>query len=85
MADNGCSLWRNKRKEESSQKPEDQRTEADEKQLERPDAFLTWWKSRNGSWEGKLALWFDERAQQYVESPKARPRKYVEMNQERAA
>ena len=78
MADNGCSLWRNKRKEEAAQKPEDKRTEADVKQLERPDAFLTWWKSRNGSWEGKLGLYFHEVSQQFVEHEKARPRTYVE-------
>lgn len=80
MADNGCSLWRNKRKEESAQKPEEQRTDADKKQLERPDAFLTWWKSRNGTWEGKLALWWRETSQQFVEFEKARPRRYVEPN-----
>jgi twinkle protein len=77
MADNGCSLWRNKRKEEAAQKPEDKRTDADEKQLERPDAFLTWWKSRNGSWEGKFALWWHESSQQYVESERGRPKTYV--------
>ncbi len=84
MADNGCSLWRNKRKEEAAQKPEDQRTDADKKQLERPDAFLTWWKSRNGTWEGKLALWYHESSQQFVEYEKANPRKYVQQ-QTRAA
>lgn len=78
MADNGCSLWRNKRKEEAAQKPEAQRTEADTKQLERPDAFLTWFKSRNGNWEGKLALWYHEQSQQFVEHEKARPRTYVQ-------
>lgn len=77
MADNGCSLWRNKKKEEAAQKDEDKRTDADKKQLERPDAFLTWWKSRNGNWEGKLALWWHEASQQYVEFEKARPRTYV--------
>lgn len=80
MADNGCTLWRNKRKEEAAQKPEDKRTEAEQKQLERPDAFLNWWKSRNGEWEGKLALWWHQGSQQFVEHEKARPRRYVDFS-----
>lgn len=78
MADNGCSLWRNKRKEEARQKDEDKRTEADTKQLEKPDAFLTWWKSRNGEWEGKLGLWWHDASQQFLERERSRPRTYVE-------
>lgn len=85
MADNGCSLWRNKRKEEVTAKPEQDRTEAEKKQLEWGDAYLHWWKSRNGGWEGKFALWWHDQSQQYVASEKARPRRYVEFSHAGAA
>lgn len=78
MADNGCSLWRNKRKEDVAAKPEHDRTDADKKQLEWGDAYLHWWKSRNGGWEGKFAFWWHDQSQQYLGSEKGRPRTYVE-------
>jgi twinkle protein len=77
MADNGCSLWRNKRKEEAASKLEHERTDADKKQLEWGDAYLHWWKSRNGGWEGKFSLWWHSQSQQFLASDSARPRRYV--------
>jgi twinkle protein len=85
MADNGCSLWRNKRKEEAQAKPENDRTEADKKQLEWGDAYLHWWKSRNGNWEGKVSLWWHEQSQQFLGSDRSRPRRYVEFSHASAA
>jgi len=78
MADNGCTLWRNKRKEDAAHKFEDQLTDADRKNLERPDALLHWWKDRETGWEGKIALWFHKASQQFLDHEKGRPKTYVE-------
>ena len=72
-ADNGFTLWRNKGKEQALQIDPD-----DDEQRDKPDAMLNWWKSRNGEWEGRVTLWFDRNSHQYLESPRARPRSYVE-------
>jgi twinkle protein len=39
----------------------------------KPDVSLTIAKQRNGEFEGKIALWFDPRSQQFLCQPHARP------------
>jgi twinkle protein len=78
LVDNGCTLWRNKKKQKVLDKPEKDRTDAEIKELEKPDAFLTWWKQRNGEWEGRLGLWWRGSALQFVGTENARPTVYVE-------
>lgn len=61
MADNVFTLWRNKPKETRAE--QDEISEADRTA---PDAVLVCDKQRHGEWEGKIALWFNKRALQYV-------------------
>lgn len=61
MADNVFALWRNKPKEEASQRGELKGKEADA-----PDALLVCDKQRHGDWEGRIGLWFNRRSLQYV-------------------
>lgn len=59
QVDNFIVVWRNKRKERDQQ--EGKPVTADE-----PDALLICDKQRNGEWEGKVALWFDQESQQFT-------------------
>jgi len=79
LVDNGCTLWRNKKKQAAMDKPEEKRSEKEVEELKKPDAFLTCWKQRNGNWEGKLGLWWRGSALQFVGYENARARQYVEM------
>lgn len=65
QVDNVVTVWRNKGKE---------RDLADGKgDLRDPDTLLICDKQRNGEWEGKIALWFDQRSFQFVEHGTATP------------
>jgi twinkle protein len=72
LADNVFSVWRNKSKEEESNKEH-----PDEKKMLEPDAVVICDKQRNGEWEGKIALWFDGESFQYLESDSLKPKRYV--------
>lgn len=58
MADSVFSLWRNVRKEEARQRDDFSRDTE-------PDAILVCDKQRHGAWEGKIALTFVPKAQQF--------------------
>lgn len=59
MAENVCSVWKNKRKLEA--RPSSQSKHEDE-----PDALLIIDSQRNGDgWTGSIALWFDQRSFQF--------------------
>jgi twinkle protein len=78
LADNGFTLWRNKKKEAVLQKPEDLWDANDVKTADGPDAVIDWWKTRHESgWEGKVMLSYHKASDQFVDSSKARPRTYV--------
>ena len=61
MADNVFTVWRNKKKEE---KIEAGTASDDERAM--PDCVLRCDKQRHGEWEGKVGLWFNPQAMQYV-------------------
>jgi twinkle protein len=61
QVDNVLTVWRNKRKEAALQ-------EGNTKPLQEPDALLICDKQRNGEWEGKIGLWFQSAAMQFVEN-----------------
>lgn len=62
QADNVLTVWRNKKKEQ---------TIADKKDTEEtkrlPDAMLICDKQRNGEWEGRINLWFNQPSMRYLE------------------
>jgi twinkle protein len=55
LADNVCSVWRNKAKDDGSV------------DAGAADAVLYLDKQRNGEWEGAISLWFDKQSMQYRE------------------
>lgn len=61
MADNVFTLWRNKAKEAKAERGDD-----DESSRADPDAVMMCDKQRHGEWEGRIALWFNKTAMQYV-------------------
>lgn len=77
MADNVFTLWRNKRKEDESVKPD-----PDNKIISMPDVLLTCEKQRHGEWEGKINLWYDKESMQYVTSDGARPIDFMALDSE---
>lgn len=60
QVDNVITVWRNKKKERAMQEGGDYRSQD-------PDCLLICDKQRNGDWEGKIGLYFDNRATRYVE------------------
>lgn len=62
LADNVFVVWRNKRKELESRKPN-----PDPKVMERSDALLICDKQRHGESEGTYGLWFHHASQQFTE------------------
>lgn len=59
QVDNVFTVWRNKGKERAIQ-------EGGNYSAQDPDALLICDKQRNGEWEGKVALWFDNRSWQFL-------------------
>lgn len=70
QADNVFVVWRNKKKQFEAQAGK-------EVDADLPDACVICEKQRNGEWEGRVTLWFDEASQQYLGAAKARPQEYV--------
>jgi twinkle protein len=61
QVDNLVIVWRNKKKEEVKQANNGMAPDTE------PDAMLIVEKQRNGEWEGKIGLWFDELGRGFVE------------------
>jgi twinkle protein len=70
QVDNVFIVWRNKAKALERQ----QSGITDESV---PDALLCCEKQRNGEWEGRIPLWFDDGSQQYVDEMKKNIRNYL--------
>lgn len=76
LADNCFTVWRNKSKEAAIQIA--QMTGEIESDLsEKYDALWICDKSRNGEWEGNVALWFDKKTFQYLENMHVKPKPFV--------
>jgi twinkle protein len=59
---NVVTVWMNKAKREALEaRP------GDEEWISKPDALIGVEKQRNGSWEGKAKLWFDEMSLRFVD------------------
>jgi len=67
QVDNMLIHWRNKSKEIARQTEPAKYNAAD------PDALLICTKQRNGEWEGRIQLWFDERTNQFLANQGDRP------------
>ena len=63
QVDNVLTVWRNKRKEQAVAS-----SKADEKMLNEPDTLIICDKQRNGEWEGKIGLWFDQASMRFKEA-----------------
>ena len=63
QVDNVMTVWRNKRKEQAIAS-----SKADEKTINESDTLIICDKQRNGEWEGKIGLWFDQASMRYIES-----------------
>jgi len=68
MADNVFTVWRNKHKEIESKKPVPGKDIMDQ-----PDAILMCDKQRHGDYEGRIGLWFNGKAKQFVANQDRRP------------
>lgn len=64
QADNLCLVWANAPKKEK-------RESGMEFDATEPDLVVRIAKQRNGEWEGKVALWFEQRSLQFVSSSNA--------------
>lgn len=62
QASNVITVWANKAKREALDK-----NATDEDALAKPDAMVSVEKQRNGSWEGKVRLWFDETSMRFMD------------------
>lgn len=62
QAANVVLVWWNKAKQEAMKK-----TNPDEEQAAKPDAMVIVDKQRHSGWEGKLAMWFDERSLRFCD------------------
>jgi twinkle protein len=80
LADNCFTIWRHKAKERVKHLKTIGKvpTPKQEKLLDRGDTYWICDKQRNGEWEGKIPLWFDESCYQYHESEKFRPIQFVD-------
>ena len=63
QVDNVMTVWRNKRKEQAIAS-----SKADEKMMSESDTLIICDKQRNGEWEGKIGLWFDQASMRFKES-----------------
>lgn len=65
QAHNVITVWQNRSKKAALQLPPT--NEKHIKALEEPDAVVAVEKQRNGQWEGKLQLWFDEHSFRFMD------------------
>jgi twinkle protein len=78
LADSTFSVWRNKKREEVIAMSELAGQSVPEDILVKPSAILRCDKQRNGDWEGKLPLWFDQSSYQFLAARMQRAHRYVE-------
>lgn len=80
LADNCFTIWRNKKKEELIRiKASGGNLSNDQlEKLNTSDCLLICDKQRNGDWEGKLSLWFDNSSFQYLSNQTQKPIQYVQ-------
>lgn len=62
QAHNVITVWQNKPKRAALEK-----NPHDEAELAKPDALVSVEKQRNGAWEGKASLWFDEQSLRFCD------------------
>lgn len=65
---NVCMVWANKAKKDALEQAAQARSNPDDKWLEQPDAMVAIDKQRNGSYEGRLKLWWDESSFRFTDS-----------------
>ncbi|WP_417793088.1 toprim domain-containing protein [Terasakiella pusilla] len=62
---NAISVWRNRELENILAKPFHARTESEKEKAGKPPVLFWVLKQRNGDWEGKIGLWFNNGSYQY--------------------
>ena len=77
LADNCFTIWRNKKKQEKIYELEENGEMVGRDLLEQHDALIGCWKQRNGDWEGKFGLYFDNMSCQYLDKGQ-QPTIYIE-------
>ncbi|HET6725055.1 MAG TPA: toprim domain-containing protein, partial [Gammaproteobacteria bacterium] len=77
LADNVTTIWRNKKKEKEIEDARIVGADVGEDTQKKPDALWIWDKQRNGEWEGKVALWWDQASFQYLGFQRQHARSYV--------
>jgi len=76
LADTVLIWWRNRKKEEKLKRTDIDDIEAEELHKQ-PCALCVCEKQRNGEDEPRIALWFDKRSHQFLQSRKASPKQYL--------
>lgn len=80
MADSLIMVWRNKPKEEAIRIAKAAKVDPPLEIVDKPDALLICGKQRNGEEEPKIALWFDQRSCQFLESPHAQANALIDFS-----
>jgi twinkle protein len=80
LVDNVFTIWRNKPKEEKTQ-----RGDAEEDTASQPDTVLACVKNRHGEFEGKIALWYHADSFQFVGGQGGRPIDFLSLSRQYAA
>lgn len=78
LPDTTLTIWRNKAKEKAAKLAEAQGKPIEEKYRDQPDSVVECHKQRNGDHEPRIALWFDQKSYQFLESPHQKPRPMIE-------
>lgn len=80
LADNCFSVWRNKEKEQLSQKQANgiRLSDKELEKLKGSDCLWSCDKQRNGDWEGKFGFWFHAASLQYLSQPDSKPIRMVD-------
>ncbi len=77
LADNCFIVWRNKAKEKKRSACQSNNSPLPPDLEEQVDCLWICDKQRNGSWEGKVGLWFHPASLQYLAHPESRPFQFV--------
>lgn len=85
LADNVLTIWRNKAKESAIQDAQAKGEEPSADNLDRPDGVVFCSKQRNGDWEGRQGVWWNEASYQFTQSKGGLPRRYAENPTEQPA
>lgn len=84
LADNVLTIWRNKRKEVDIQEAQSKGEEPPEDSDGRPDGLIFCSKQRNGDWEGRQGVWWNEASYQFLERKDGKPKRYSEYSEREA-